>query len=137
VEMASGRRVLHFDEKVALVLLLLLLPGCETIQHHIYNMTPCPIEVTYSVANIKNNTVNLRPGQSAGSIGGGFPRLTELTVVDGVGAKHTCSADELSKLRPSSWGIDRWGYFPDGLHFMQADPSTTPQAGMGDHQCRY
>jgi len=102
------------------------LAGCEGPHDLIYNMTACPIFVTYSAANILNNTVTLPPGGTAGSTGVVAPNLDEVTIVDGSGVRHVYSANTLSSLRASGSTGDRWAYFPDGLRFLKGGSALMP-----------
>jgi hypothetical protein len=117
--------------------LLLCAPllGCETLHHYVYNMTACPIQVTYSVAAIRNNTVLVEPGKWVGSLGAGANRLDHLTIVAVGRVPHDYSQADLAKLRPRFAPEDRFGWFDDGLRYLPSEPKTFPATDQpcGDH----
>ncbi len=110
------------------LLLCCLLVGCETVHDNIFNMTSCPIRVTYSVANIHENTVNLAPGKSAGGFGSGFARVDSLTIAARDGVAHSYGRVDLAGLRPRFAIEDRFGWFKDGLHYLREKPKKFPTA---------
>jgi hypothetical protein len=107
---------------IALVMCLTSLIGCEGPHALITNMTQSPIKVTYSVDAIRENTVTLDPGKSAGYTGIGGVRADEVVVVQIDGVTRTYSGDTLERLRPHfRWG-DCFGYFQDGLRSLEQCP---------------
>lgn len=106
--------------------------GCETLHHYVYNMTRCPIQVTYSVAAIRNNTVLVEPGKWVGSLGTGARRLDQLTIVGAGHVLHNYSPADLAKLRPRFAFEDRFGWFDDGLRYLAEEPRAFPAA---DQSC--
>lgn len=113
-----------------------VLNACDGLFPLVYNLTPCPITVIYSAANIRDNKVPLIPGHFAGASGGfSAPRLENLTVVDNDDQTHSYSRDDLSRLRPRKIAAERWGYYDDGLHFLQKTASLSPP-DTGARSCR-
>ena len=97
----------------------LALVACDKLHRSIYNLTSCPVEVTYSTGEVKHYTVTLQPGESAGSFGGLAARVDEISVKDGTGEVHSYSSEQLARLRPSMAAEDRWIYAPSGLEFSR------------------
>jgi hypothetical protein len=103
--------------------LLIALGACDSIHPLVYNETPCSITVVYSAANIHNHAAVVAPGEYVATIGIVGPRLRSARIVDDAGATHDYPEAALPALRPADSGRDRWGYFPDGLHFLTQDPA--------------
>ena len=118
-----------------LISLVWLLTSCESVHPLVYNMSPCLIEVTYSAANIRDQTVDVPPGGEVGSTGIAAPDLENLVVVDGAGVRHAYSSETLASLRPLGSTVDLWAYFPDGLRFLKEEPPTGPSVKAADHGC--
>ena len=94
------------------------LVACDNLHRSIYNLTSCPVEVTYSTGAVKHYTVTLQPGEAAGSFGGFTARVDEISVKDSSGEVHSYSSEQLARLRPSI-AEDRWVYTPTGLEFSR------------------
>jgi hypothetical protein len=115
----------------SIVILGALLSACDTVQEFVYNMTSCPVEVTYSVGAIRSNKMLVKSGKSVGA----FPapplplRLEQLTIVDRDRVPHSYCQADLAKLRPSIFNYDRFGWFDDGLHWLPRDAKEFPAAG--------
>jgi hypothetical protein len=112
------------------------LTACDGLFPLVYNLTPCPITVTYSAANIRDNKVQLLPGHYAGAFGGfSAPHVENLSIVDNDGQTHSYALKDLARLRPRNSATERWGYYGDGLHFLQKSASLPPP-NPGSGSCR-
>jgi hypothetical protein len=135
---ASEHRHKYADLRqiLAIALVSSTLAACDGLFPLVYNLTPCPITVTYSAANIRDNKVPLIPGHYAGAFGGfSAPRVENLAVVDNDGEVHSYASEDLSRLRPRKSATERWGYYDDGLHFLQKTASLSPP-NPGSRACR-
>jgi hypothetical protein len=106
------------------LLLCALVAGCENVHHSIVNMTSCPIMVTYSEANIRNNTVILQPGEAAGGFGGMFGRLSSLQIRTPGGSEYSFDREDLERVRPPHTLEDRFGWFGNRLDYLKRMPKT-------------
>lgn len=102
---------------ILIVGLSAMIIGCDGLHRSIYNLAPCPIQITYSTGNIIGNTVMVQPGEYAGSFGGMFARIEEVTIKEGSGQSRSYTESDLERLRPSGTREDHWLYLPSGLQF--------------------
>lgn len=114
-----------------------LLTGCELPSASlIYNLTRCPIAVTYSAANIHDNRVVLAPGQSAGAGPGAGPflRVDKLAIKSQNSFINYSKAD-LEKRRPRLTIGDVWVFSDTGLHFRRSDPDKKQIETVSQKHC--
>jgi len=127
---------LHLRLIAAIALVSSTLTACDGLFPLVYNLTPCPITVTYSAANIRDHKVLVDPGHEVGGIGGfSAPRVENLIIVDNDNQTHAYSSDDLSRLRPRMRGPELWGYYDDGLRFLDKTASLSPP-DPGSRSCR-
>lgn len=127
----------RFRQIAAIALASSVLTVCDGLHPLVYNLTPCPITVTYSADNIRDHKVLLSPGHPAGAFGGfSAPRVENLIVVDDDNQAHSYSSDDLSRLRPKKRGPELWGYYDDGLRFLDKTASLSTPPNPGSRSCR-
>lgn len=105
-------------KKMASFLLLVLLAGCHQLQPFIYNMTPYPIDITFSTKGRDfTTTACLPPGLEFITYGVAVPKLTSLIITDNTGKVYAYSTADLAALRPPH-SSDMWAFYPSGLRYI-------------------
>ena len=116
-------------------MLILNLTGCEGLKPLMYNMTQCPITIIYSAVAIRNQSKVLDPGQALALFGVVTPPLDGVAITEASGTHRIYDEASLANLRPPHAGSDLWGYFPDGLRFLNTKPKISDSALFSKHSC--
>ncbi len=117
--------------RIASLVLLLGLEGCQGASYILINMTRCPIEVTYRDASIRDSTLSLAPGKSA-AYASRPSTLESITITTGDGTIQTYSRGDLEALRLHSahshfGSVDTlFAWFDDGLRNLPERPDVLP-----------
>jgi hypothetical protein len=67
------------------------------------------------------DSFSVPPGDHFFVFGGLYSQYDHLEVRDGAGMNHVYLKSDLGALRPEPTWDDRWGYFEDGLRFLNTD----------------
>src|SRR5258707_1244194 len=123
---------------ILFVSLLTVTAACDRLHAPIYNLTSCSIEIATSITKFPNSIseVQIQPGKLTGSFGGLDPvRYNRIVIKDVQNKELNLGADALAALRPPQSDDDRWGYFPDGLHFLKSEPSQQELDELAKARC--